>query len=255
MNRPTTTPRVFLTARWTEVLLVNYRVPPDLLQPHVPPGTVLDTADDAPGVTLLSAVALRFRDTRVRGVPILTALDFAELNLRFYVCHGERRASVFLREYVPAPAIILGARLFYRQPYFPARISHTAERENGYIRVRTRFRTRGQRGGFDVTARDEPFVPEPSEPAHALKERYWGVHADGRGGSFLYRVEHPVWATYPVEHMEATLDPGALLGGPWQEIDWDAARHWVIFAAGSEARVFDPEPLVPAGEAAKGGLS
>jgi uncharacterized protein len=255
MNRPTTTPRVFLTARWTDVLLVSYRVPPNLLQPHVPPGTTLDTVDDAPGAALLSAVALRFRDTRVRGVPILTAQDFAELNLRFYVRHGERRASVFLREYVPAPAIILGARLSYRQPYVPARITHTVERESGHIRVRTRFRTRGHRGGFDVTARDTPFVPGPSDPAHALKERYWGVHADGRDGSFIYRVEHPVWATYPVEQFESTLDPGALLGEPWRTIDWDAARHSVIFAAGSDARVFDPEPLVPARESVEGGPS
>lgn len=238
--------RVFLTATWTNVVLVNYRVPPELLQQHVPPGCVLDTPDAEPDLHLLSVVVLRFQGTRVRGVKVRTAQDFAELNLRFYVRQGDKRATVFLREFVPAPLIILGARLFYRQPYFPARISHAVTSEDGHLTVQTRFRNRQHRGGIDLTARNEPTVPTDASVEHFLKEHYWGFHIDREGGTFAYRVEHPVWATYPVERAEVTVDPGVLLGGAWRSIDWGTARHSVVFAEGSEATVYEPFPLTGA---------
>jgi uncharacterized protein len=235
-------PRVFLTARWTDVLLVNYRVPPWFLDPLAPAGSVLNTPDAEPDSHLLSIVALRFRDTRVRGVRLWSAPDFAELNLRFYVRQGDRRAAVFLREFVLAPLIVLGARVFYQQPYFPARVSHTASRKEGLITVRTRFHNRQHQGSIEVVARDEPRIPPESSVEHFLKERYWGFHEDRRGNTFAYRVEHPVWRTYPVERAKVTIDPGELLGGDWRSIDWDRSLHSVVFAAGSEARVFDPVP-------------
>lgn len=235
--------RVFLTARWTDVVLVNYRVPPELLQQHVPPGSVLDTPDADPDLHLLSVVVLRFRDTRVRGVKIRTAQDFAELNLRFYVRQGDKRASVFLREFVPAPLIMIGARLFYRQPYFPALISHAVTSHDGYLSVQTRFRNRQHRGELNLTARNEPTVPSDDSVEHFLKEHYWGFHIDRDGETFAYRVEHPVWTTYPVERAEVTVDPGVLLGGAWRSIDWNTARHSVVFAEGSGATVYEPFPL------------
>jgi uncharacterized protein len=242
--------RVFLTARWTDVLLVNCRVSPSLLQPYVPSGSTLDTPDAEPDAHLLSMIVFRFQDTRVREMRVPTAQDFAELNLRFYVRDNDRRAAVFLREFVPAPLVILGARLFYRQPYYPARISHTVTRQDAEIRVQTRFRNHAHRGTIDVTARNTPRVPDEASVEHFIKEHYWGFHQDRRGGSFAYRVDHPIWTTYPVEQATMTIDPGALLGGAWRSVNWHEARHSVVFADGSDARVFAPVPL--ASETGKG---
>lgn len=245
--------RVFMTARWTDVVMVNFLVPPNLLQPHVPPGSVLDTPDGQPDLHLLSIVALRFRDTRVRGVKIPTAQDFAELNLRFYVRQGDKRAAVFLREFVPTPLIVIGARLFYQQPYFLARITHRVTKGDGSISVRTRFRNRQHRGGIDLIARNEPTVPPEDSVEHFLKEHYWGFHRGRGGGGISYRVEHPVWITYPVEQAEVTVDPGVLLGKRWRSVDWDDARHSVVFAEGSNATVYDAMPL--AGDADASSMS
>lgn len=241
--------RVFMTAKWTNVVMVNFLVPPDLLQPHVPPGSALDTPDGQPDLHLLSIVALRFRDTRVRGVKIPTAQDFAELNLRLYVRQGEKRAAVFLREFVPAPLIIIGARLFYRQPYFLARITHRVTTQDSSITVRTRFRNRQHQGGIDLIARNDPAVPPEQSVEHFLKEHYWGFHRGRDGRSIAYRVEHPVWTTFPVEQAEVTVDPGVLLGGRWRSVDWDDARHSIVFAEGSSATVYEPMPLAGDGDA------
>ncbi len=96
-------PRPFLTMQWRNLVLANYRVPPDLLLPYVPPGSELDTPEDAPDLHLLSLVAFHFEQTRAYRLPLPTAQHFPEVNLRFYVRKSEMRATVFLREYVPAP--------------------------------------------------------------------------------------------------------------------------------------------------------
>ncbi len=237
-------PRPFLTARWTDIVLANYRVPPALLQPHVPAGSELDTPDGRPDLHLLSLVAFEFAQTRVRGVPIPSARRFPEVNLRFYVRRNEKRAVVFLREFVPTPLIVAGARLFDHQPYALAAITHRVDHDAEHLAVRTTFATRRHRGEIRLRARKRPSIPPSESEAHFLKEHYWGFDRTPSGRSFRYRVDHPVWRTFPVEEAQVTIDPGALLGGDWRSIDWPAARHSVLFAEGSAATVYGAEPLI-----------
>lgn len=236
--------RVFLTARWRDVVLVNYRVPPELLLLRVPDGAELDTPDGAPDRHFVSLVAFEFAGMRVRGLPIPSTGRFPEVNLRFYVRRGERRATVFLREFVPAPLVVLGARLLYHQPYALARIAHEVRIADGRRRLRTTFARGADRGEIALDAWDEPSIPAIDSEEHFLKEHYWGFDQAPKGASFRYRVDHPVWRTFPVEHSSITLDPGALLGGAWRELDWPAALHSVLYAEGSAARVYAAEPLV-----------
>jgi uncharacterized protein YqjF (DUF2071 family) len=236
--------RPFLTARWENLILANYRVPPELLEPYVPPGSVLDTPDDAPGLHLLSLVAFHFAATRVYGIPIPTAQWFPEINLRFYVRQAEKRAVVFLREFVPTPIIVLGARLLYHQPYYLATIAHQLRTTKEEIQVYTRFRHGSHTGEIRVRARNEPWIPPASSQEHFLKEHYWGFDRTPSGAGFRYQVDHPVWNTFPVEDATITFDPGAILGGGvWQSIDWNASLHSVLFAEGSAVTVYGAEPL------------
>jgi len=67
--------------------MLNYEVDPNLLEKHVPPGTVLDSFL---GKTYVSLVGFRFCNTKILGLlamPFHT--DFDEANLRFYVRRKE----------------------------------------------------------------------------------------------------------------------------------------------------------------------
>lgn len=235
--------RPFLTARWTNLVLANYRVPMELLLPHVPPGSELDTPDEDPGLHLLSLVAMRFAHTHVYGIPVPTAQSFPEVNLRFYVRRGSMRACVFLREFVPVPLVALGAWLFYNQPYRLATLAHEVQTQGKMISVHTEFKHRQHHGEIRLLACNDPITPSPDSQEHFLKEHYWGFDRARSGKSFRYRVSHPVWRTYPIEQVEVTIDPGAILGGAWKVIDWRKALHSVLFAEGSLAVVYEAEPL------------
>src|SRR5882762_2754874 len=108
-------PRVFLSAEWLDLALLNYAVEPATLLPFVPPGTTLDSFE---GKTYLSLVGFRFCKTKLLGrVAVPWHSEFEEVNLRFYVHRSSgterRRGVVFIKEIVPKPAIALTARLLY----------------------------------------------------------------------------------------------------------------------------------------------
>jgi uncharacterized protein len=75
-ERPRQRHHPFLTARWEDLVLLNYACPAEVLQPLVPAGTVLDLWE---GETLVSLVGFLFRDTRVLGVPIPFHRTFEEV--------------------------------------------------------------------------------------------------------------------------------------------------------------------------------
>src|SRR3954471_19004784 len=113
-------PLSFLTARWSNLCLLTYAVPPALLEPRLPRGLSLDLRD---GQAFVSLVAFDFLDTRVLGVPWPGYRNFPEINLRFYVRHREERGVVFVREFVPRRLVAFLARAIYGEPYVAARMT------------------------------------------------------------------------------------------------------------------------------------
>jgi len=100
--------KIFLTAEWRHLAMLNYEVDARLLLPFVPAETELDCLD---GKVFVSLVGFRFLRTRMFGwVAIPMHSNFEEVNLRFYVRrqvgNEVRRGVVFIQETVPRRAIL-----------------------------------------------------------------------------------------------------------------------------------------------------
>ena len=110
--------RPVLTARWTELLLLNFRVPARLVAEFAPPGT---EADLYAGQAYVSVVGFRFQHARLFGLPIPAHTRFVEINLRSYVRRyvdgGLRRGVVFIKEIAPRRAISATANWLYNENY------------------------------------------------------------------------------------------------------------------------------------------
>jgi uncharacterized protein len=127
--------RVFLSAEWRDLAMLNYEVDRALLQDYVPPGTVLDSFG---GRTYVSLVAFQFRRTKLLGsLPVPFHADFEEVNLRFSVRRESgnevRRAVVFIVEIVPKWFVAKIARLAYGENYVCLPMKHTVNM-NGAIK-------------------------------------------------------------------------------------------------------------------------
>src|SRR5271154_6032808 len=121
--------RVFLSAEWRDLVMLNYEVEPEILRRYVPLGVELDTFG---GRTFVSVVGFQFLHTRLYGflaVPFHS--NFEEVNLRFYVRRREggeiRRGVVFIRELVPRLAIARVARVMYGEKYDSCPMQHRVE--------------------------------------------------------------------------------------------------------------------------------
>jgi uncharacterized protein YqjF (DUF2071 family) len=229
----------FLTARWSNVLLVTYAAPRDLLTPLLPTGLELDLRD---GQCFVSLVAFDFLDTKVLGVSWPGFRNFPELNLRFYVRQGERRGVVFVREYVPRRLVAWMARAFYNEPYRTASMSsHVIDEAD-----RLTFELRIVCGGRDHFLRaigEKPATrPGPDTVEHFFKEHEWGFNRSLRGRTMRYRVEHPVWDVYRVQDNGVDVDWGLLYGPQWK-IMQGASPYAVVLAVGSRVAVYTGQEL------------
>src|SRR5262245_48416190 len=171
-------PRSFLTARWENLFLATYAVPPSLLEKRLPAGLALDTRD---GSAFVSLVAFEFLDTRVLGVGWPGYRHFAELNLRFYVRRGADRGVVFVREFVPQRLVAWVARWLYNEPYLAAPISAERDESDDSITMDYRLRYAGREHSVHVEAGKPAFRPADDSAEHFFKEHHWGFGVTRRG--------------------------------------------------------------------------
>jgi uncharacterized protein YqjF (DUF2071 family) len=229
-------PRTFLTATWHHVLGVTYATDEELLAPYLPRGAEIDALDGSPRVSI---VAFGFRHTRVRGIPIPGHITFPEINLRFYVRRDGERAVVFIREYVPRPAISIVAKLLYNEPYRTTRMEHEVTAARDALHVRHRFGPR-KSSRLEAIASLEGRLPEPGSAEHWLTHHDLGVGRTRDGRARSYRVEHELWALHEILTLHVDVDFGRLYGEQWAHLASATPSH-VTLAAGSEVRVLDPD--------------
>ena len=222
----TNPPPVFLTARWTNLVMLNYEVPAENLVPFLPPGTELAAWE---GATLASIVGFQFDDVRVLKTPFPFHRNFEEVNLRFYVrrrtADGWRRGVVFVRELVPLRAVALVARHLYGEPYkaLPMRrhVRHRhappvapgpeAKAPRRSTTVRYSWRHDGKWSRVEATADTgrKPSHPEPGSEEEFVTDHAYG-YGTRRGHTIEYVVEHPLWRYWSARDAEFDCHPATL---------------------------------------------
>lgn len=239
-------PRPLLTADWRHLILVTYHAPAHLLAPHLPHGVELELFDGRPAVSL---VALTFSRTRLWGaLPLPTLQRFGQWNLRTYVrpTHGpdSHRGVVFLREFVPHPALVLAGRAlndpFHRAPVL-AEITTTPTA----VTARYTLTHGGHTHALAATAPGPLTQPPEDSLEHRLKERFFSytrTRGRGGGGTRRFHVWHPAWRTYTNAQFTTALDWPTLHSPPWS-IMQPATPFSTIFAEGSPAKLHAPQTL------------
>lgn len=223
----------FLTARWSNLALMTYAMPPERLAPHLPDGVEPDTRD---GHAFASLVGFDFLDTRVLGIPWPGFRNFPEFNLRFYVRRGDKRGVVFYREIVPQRFVAWVARTLYNEPYYAAPMQNTRQETDDALTMTYRFDWKGREQRMRVTGAKPTTTPDPDSTAHFFKEHQWGFGTTHSGRLIRYEVVHPSWAIYPVTEHHLTLDWAHVYGPEWAFLQ-DAEPYSVVLAKGSQVAV------------------
>jgi|SRR5579859_312389 len=236
--------RIFLTAEWRDLVMLNYEVDPGLLERHIPPGTILDSFE---GKTYASLVGFCFSETRLRGkIAVPFHKDFEEVNLRFYVRRRtggeERRGVCFIAEIVPRRAIAWTARLMYGENYRRFAMKHRiAERGPGRI-AEYEWRAAGQDCRLFAETIVAPTLPSEGSLEKFITEHYWGYSRQRSGGSVEYRVAHERWRVAAAASAGFEGDPTAIYGTAFAEV-LRGKPPSVFLAEGSSVEVFAGEKI------------
>ena len=231
----------FLEAEWRHLALFNFEVSPDLLEPLVPAGTTLDTWE---GKTLFSIVGFMFLDTKLAGIPVPLHSSFEEVNQRFYVKRevgGEvRRAVVFIKEFVPKPAVSFLARSLYNEPYATARMKHehkALDEEGSAHSLMYSWRNGGAESRIELTFDGPLEEMAPGSEEEFVAEHYWGYTRQRDGGTLEYEVEHPPWQVARARDARLVCDVPKVYGEEFVEA-LSAEPSSVFYAEGSAVKVF-----------------
>jgi len=190
--------RVFLSAEWRDLVMLNYEVHPSLLKAYVPRGTELDSFG---GRTFISLVGFRFLRTKLFGaLPVPFHTNFDEVNLRFYVrreIDGEvRRGVVFIREIVPRAAIALVARIAYGEKYSAHPMRHNTNFTQSAGTVSYEWRLNGQWCGLEANIDGQSCPASEGSLEQFITEHYWGYSIARDGSTLEYHVSHVPWRVW-----------------------------------------------------------
>jgi uncharacterized protein len=240
--------RPFLTARWTDLLLLNFAVPVEVIARLAPPGTEPDLHE---GQAYISIVGFRFHNVRLLGLPIPGHTRFDEINLRYYVQRtvgGEtRRGVVFVREIVPRRAVAIVANRLYYENYITRKMRSTITKASPELQPNdtieyawhSRSRDSASLHWNRLSARvAAPLaIPPPQSLNEFIVEHYWGYSRGRDGRTREYQVTHQPWRVAPADKVVWDCDLAANYDLPFAEY-LAAPPASALIADGSSIRVF-----------------
>lgn len=228
---------IFLKAHWQNLIMANYEVPPEVLQPFLPAGTSIDLHD---GKAFVSLVGFIFKNSRLFSVPIPLLGTFEEINLRFYVQRSVneqvKRGVVFINETVPYRLVAFVANTLYKEHYtaVKTRSSHNSANNLQQIGYDWQMNKRWNRLAVDAGISASPIKPGSME--EFIFEHYWGYTSVDAQTTEEYQVIHPRWEIYPVHSYQVDCNFSAMYGEAFSFLQ-QLSPHSVFLAKGSEVAV------------------
>lgn len=223
--------RAFLTALWTNLILVSWKIDPNVVKQFLPKGLEPDLFDDQAYVSL---VAFEFQNTTIKGFSIPFHKSFPEINLRMYARHGKNRGVVFLREFVPKHCVVWVARYLYNEPYYYKPLTNIPVGDA----VKYEIGASPNTSGIEVQLTGESYIPENDSLEHFLKENDRGFGL--RHQTLInYGVSHDIWPVRNVSKFSCDFDYASLYGPSWAWLGETEPAN-ITFAVGSSVQVFAP---------------
>lgn len=202
-RRPAESPIGYQT--WSNLLFAHWKVPVELLRPHIPDTLEIDTFD---GAAWLGLVPFQMSDVRPAWFPAVPGISrFPETNVRTYVHHRGSHPGVWFISLDAAcwPAVLI-ARWRWHLNYFHSAMS--LQRSGLTLRYRSHRADRRSSGPgrVDIEARvcesttDPDGLPAtPGTLEHFLVERYYLYTTDRAGRLYRGQVHHSPYPVKPVE--------------------------------------------------------
>lgn len=227
----------FLTARWENLIMANFKVSPEALKPYLPAGVKLDFYQNA---TYVSLIGFMFKKTSLFNIPIPLLGTFEEINLRFYVKRMEgkveKRGVVFINETVPYKAVAWLANKLYREHYIAIPTKNSISTDNDSKRIKYDWKINKAWNHIAVNTEKDNEQMLPGRIEEFIFEHYYGYTKINDCTSQEYKVNHPRWMVKKVKDYSIHCDFKAMYGEDFAFLS-NQQPDSVIVAEGSNVSV------------------
>jgi uncharacterized protein YqjF (DUF2071 family) len=223
----------FLTAKWTNLALINYKIDAKILEKYVPTGTELDFWDNK---CYISLVGFMFEDVKLLGLKIPLHTNFEEVNLRFYVKRFEegkwKRGVVF----IPKLALKIVANTVFKENYETLPMKHKVIENENTFNFTYDWKKDQKWNSIALETEKKLIKIEENSEAQFITEHYFGYTKVNHTKTFEYEVKHPIWKQYNVLNSKIDVDFEATYGNEFAFMK-DLIPTSIILAKGSKVSV------------------
>lgn len=178
--------------RWHDLLFAHWSIEPRVLRPLIPDKLELDLFD---GRAWLGVVPFHMTGVVPRYTPELSCTSaFPEINVRTYVRNSTHAGVYFFSLDATNRLAVRVARLWYKLPYYDARIDiETSGETIDYRSTRTHAHAARAEFAASYNPVGQTFHAAPQSLEHFLVERYAMFSADRKGRVTRGDVHHLPW--------------------------------------------------------------
>ena len=203
----------FLSARWENIIMANYEVPPDVLTPYLPKGVELDFYNDK---TYVSLVGFMFKNSKLFKIPIPLLGTFEEINLRFYVKRSEgdaiKRGVVFINETVPYKLVAWLANKLYKEHYTAILTKNNIVNAESTKNIKYEWKLNKKWNHIATTVEQKNTAMLQGSIEEFIFEHYYGYTRLNSQNSLEYKVNHPRWNVNKVIDYSINCDFKSMYG-------------------------------------------
>ena len=229
--------KTFLTAKWENLIMANYAVEPQMLQPYLPKGVELDLYE---GEAYVSLVGFMFKQSRIFNIPIPLMGTFEEINLRFYVkrktAKEYRRGVVFINETVPYKPVAWLANKLYKEHYIAIPTNNNIVIGEDTKLIQYDWKMGQTWNHMKVKASTLQREMDRGSLEEFIFEHYFGYTRIDENRSQEYRINHPRWMVNDVLEAFVDCDFAAMYGKAFAHLSAKVPTS-VIIAEGSAISV------------------
>jgi uncharacterized protein YqjF (DUF2071 family) len=229
--------KTFLTAKWQNLIMVNYEIDPTYLTPYLPAGVDLDFYNDK---TYISLVGFLFKDSSLFNIPIPIFGTFEEINLRFYVKrkigNDIKRGVVFINETVPNKTVAWVANKLYKKHYTSIATKHNWKIDPSNKEIEYKWLVNKKWNFVKVIANSKAIKMKTDSIEEFIFEHYFGYTKLNTTQSIEYKVNHPSWLINEIKDYKINCDFTSFYGENFSILN-STIPNSVMFAEGSEISI------------------
>jgi uncharacterized protein len=198
--------KLSISTEFRKPALLNYMIPPEVIEKYVPEHTRLDYYN---GECMISLAGFQVRKLKVADVKIPLLKDFKEIDLQIYLKRFDgakwRKGVVVIKRIFDQPGVAPLTNTIFRTNYIslPATSSVNETAESIEVKYSWQFDSMEQKFWVKSNRLAAPYEKD-TEAAFVLDRPYGYIKAGEE--TYEYEIKHVDWHLYTVEEYSVDID-------------------------------------------------